>query len=72
MAKRKKKRQIPTPEKAIRNKCKECSNGNKDEVVECPITDCPLWPYRNGFENKEMPMSEDSKKLWETDIEIED
>jgi hypothetical protein len=37
-----------TPLRAIRAKCIDCSGGSKPEVKHCPITDCPLWPYRMG------------------------
>lgn len=35
-----------TPLEAIRLKCKECSNNQKDEILNCPIKDCPLYHYR--------------------------
>jgi hypothetical protein len=34
--------------KAIRLKCLDCSNYQYTEVRLCPVTDCPLWPYRYG------------------------
>jgi len=37
-----------TPLKAIRKKCLDCSGYSKKEVRECPIIDCPLYPYRMG------------------------
>lgn len=37
-----------TPIQAIRAKCIDCSCGILKEVRECPIKDCPLWPYRMG------------------------
>ena len=37
-----------TPLKAIREKCLDCSGGQPKEVRLCPVTDCPLWPYRMG------------------------
>ena len=37
-----------TPMKAIRAKCLDCSGGHPKEVRLCPVTDCPLWPYRMG------------------------
>ena len=37
-----------TPVKAIRAKCLDCSNGSSNEVNLCPITRCPLYPYRLG------------------------
>lgn len=35
-----------TPLDAIRLKCKECSNGQQDEITNCPIKTCPLYSYR--------------------------
>ena len=37
-----------TPLKAIRAKCLDCSNDQRKEVKECPITKCPIWLYRMG------------------------
>jgi hypothetical protein len=37
-----------TPIKSIRLKCKECSSGQLAEVRLCPVTTCPIWPYRMG------------------------
>ncbi len=42
-----------TPIKAIRAKCIDCSCGQLKEVRECPITHCPLYPYRMGKRPKE-------------------
>lgn len=39
-----------TPLRAIRQKCLECSGGNKQEVLECVIGECPLFPYRLGVD----------------------
>jgi|GEM_PF-1825647 len=38
----------PTPMKAIRAKCLDCSAGQYSEVSRCPVTDCPLWAWRFG------------------------
>lgn len=35
-----------TPLDAIRMKCQECSNGQKDEIINCPIKTCPLYRFR--------------------------
>jgi hypothetical protein len=40
--------EIKTPMKAIRAKCMDCSNNQIVEVRECPIINCPLYPYRMG------------------------
>ena len=37
-----------TPLKAIRKKCLDCSCDCKLEVRECPVIDCPIYPYRLG------------------------
>lgn len=39
---------VPTPMRAIRAKCLECSNNSANEVKICPIKNCPLFPYRFG------------------------
>jgi hypothetical protein len=36
------------PLRAIRLKCTECQGGNKDDIRDCTLTDCTLWPYRHG------------------------
>lgn len=40
-----------TAERAIRLKCLECSCGNKDEVMNCLIKNCPLYQFRMGDGN---------------------
>lgn len=37
-----------TPIKAIRAKCMDCSNNQRKEIRECPIKNCPLYPFRMG------------------------
>ena len=46
-----------TPLKAIRAKCLDCSNGDKKEVKQCPVRNCPLWPLRmgRGYEDPSKP-----------------
>ena len=39
---------INTPIKSIRKKCLECSCGSYKEIRLCPVTGCPLYPYRMG------------------------
>ena len=41
-----------TPIKAIRAKCMDCTCYQPKEIRECPITSCPLWPYRMGHRPK--------------------
>lgn len=38
----------PSMAKAIRAKCMDCSGEQPPEVRECPLMQCPLWPYRFG------------------------
>ena len=35
---------------AIRGKCLECSCFQPNEVRECPVTKCELWPFRLGHD----------------------
>ena len=37
---------------AIRNKCIDCCGGVRAEVRKCSATNCPLWPFRLGTEQK--------------------
>lgn len=39
-----------TRTKAIRLKCLDCCCGSSVEVSRCVCRDCPLWPYRLGYE----------------------
>lgn len=39
--------------KAIRLKCLDCSAQQAHEVRRCPCTDCPLWRYRMGREERD-------------------
>lgn len=36
------------PLRAVRRKCLNCCCGQALEVKLCPVTVCPLWPYRLG------------------------
>ena len=38
----------PSPIKAIRQKCLDCSGGKASEVKLCPLKNCPLHPFRSG------------------------
>ena len=49
-----------TPIKSIRAKCIDCCCGELSEVRECPIKDCPLWPYRMGRRPKDDEQSKDA------------
>ena len=37
-----------SPVKAIRLKCLDCCCGSSHEVKQCPATNCPLHPFRDG------------------------
>lgn len=37
-----------TPIKSIRAKCLDCCCGSFQEVKECAVKNCPLYPYRLG------------------------
>lgn len=39
---------MKSPLKSIREKCLECSNNQKGEVLNCGILDCALYPFRLG------------------------
>ncbi len=49
---------IATASKAIRAKCLDCSGGSTLEVKECPIAECPLYPWRFGKNPFRKPLSE--------------
>jgi len=44
----KKQLNIPSPLKAIRDMCKDCSGGSAAEVKVCGVERCPVWAYRFG------------------------
>lgn len=58
--------------KAIRLKCLDCCCGQSAEVRMCPATECPLWRYRMGREEKDElnPMRKNPQKS--DDFEDED
>lgn len=39
---------LQNPVKAIRAKCLDCCCNQINEVKECPVRDCALWPFRFG------------------------
>ena len=52
------------PMQAIKAKCLECSCGNREEVKQCVIPDCALYPFRQGknpFRAKRI-LTEDQRK----------
>jgi hypothetical protein len=42
-----------TPLKAIRLKCLDCCNGQRDEVLHCQVPGCPLYCWRFGRRPKD-------------------
>jgi len=56
-----------TPLKAIRANCLACSAGVRYEVIHCPMTDCPLYYYRQG-RSKSYPRQAQSVELRESSI----
>ena len=57
--------EITNPVKAIRAKCLECSNGSTAEVKDCPVTKCPLYPFRMGKNpyRQRREMTEEQKQV---------
>lgn len=41
-----------TPVRAIRQNCKDCMDGQNEEVRICPSEDCVCWGYRMGHRPK--------------------
>ncbi len=31
---------------ALKAKCLDCTNWQRDEIAGCPVRTCSLWPYR--------------------------
>jgi len=52
-----------TPIRAIRRKCLECSCYSYDEIKNCLVELCPLWPFRLGKDpsRKKRVMTEEQK-----------
>lgn len=44
-----------TPLRVIREKCLDCSGGQRGEVRRCPVTKCALWLFRFGHNPKPKP-----------------
>ena len=50
--------------RAIRLKCLDCSAYQEGEIRECPVTTCPLYPFRlgkNPFLKKKLTEEERNK-----------
>ena len=56
---------ITNPVKAIRAYCMECSCGQTSEVSACPVTKCPLYPFRFGKNpyRQRREMTEEEKQV---------
>lgn len=39
---------LQNPVKAIRAKCLDCCCNQINEVKECPVQNCAIWPFRLG------------------------
>lgn len=54
--------------RAIKLKCLDCSTYNINEIKECPVKECPLYPFRlgkNPFRKKKELSEEERHKLSE-------
>lgn len=54
--------------RAIKLKCLDCSTYNILEIKECPVKNCPLYPFRQGnnpFRKKKELSEEERNKLSE-------
>ena len=50
--------------RAIKLKCLDCSTYNINEIKECPVKNCPLYPFRlgkNPFRKREISEEERNK-----------
>lgn len=50
--------------RAIKLKCLDCSTYNINEIKECPVKNCPLYPFRlgkNPFRKRELSEEERTK-----------
>ena len=50
--------------RAIKLKCLDCSTYNINEIKECPVKNCPLFPFRlgkNPFRKRELSEEERTK-----------
>ena len=50
--------------RAIKLKCLDCSTYNINEIKECPVKNCPLFPFRlgkNPFRKRELSEEERNK-----------
>lgn len=50
--------------RSIKLKCLDCSTYNINEIKECPVKNCPLYPFRlgkNPFRKRELSEEERNK-----------
>ena len=50
--------------RAIKLKCLDCSTYTTNEIKECPVKNCPLYPFRlgkNPFRKRELSEEERNK-----------
>jgi hypothetical protein len=53
------------PVKAIRLKCRDCTNNQISEIDNCTVEKCPLWLWRfgkNPYRSKRIMSEEDRAK----------
>lgn len=52
------------PVKAIRLKCRDCTNNQITEIDNCPVKQCALYPFRFGKNpyREKRELSEEQKK----------
>ena len=58
-----------TPVKAIKAKCLDCCCGDRGEVKECPVKDCPLWQYRKWQQTTSLIILTSSARLLLRDLQ---
>jgi hypothetical protein len=51
-----------TPAQAIKEKCLECSCGDKLEVKLCEIKKCALWSFRPGVKERKTRVLSDEQR----------
>lgn len=52
---------LKTPMKAIRAKCLDCTLNQLQDIRECTIKKCPLYPYRMGRRPTDKELAEYEK-----------
>lgn len=60
--------------KAIRAKCLDCCCQQQGEVDQCPVEQCPIWPYRYGksIQAREKRLAYLHSKDSNTEVEIDE